>query len=87
MNEYIFFGLFTVFIVLILLVDLGVFSKENHIVSFKEAAIWSVFWICLALGFWVFLDSYGDLVHGVQNYADVERIVEKYIALKIEMKF
>lgn len=82
MNEYIFFGLFTVFIVLILLVDLGIFSKENHIVSFKEAAIWSVFWVCLALGFWVFLDYYGDLVHGVKNYEDVKQIVEKYIAIE-----
>ncbi len=80
MNEYIFFGVFTVLVILILLVDLGVFSKENHIISFKEAAIWSVFWICLALGFWQFLDYYGDLVHGVENYADVERIVNKYIA-------
>ncbi|AFM02847.1 integral membrane protein, TerC family [Bernardetia litoralis DSM 6794] len=80
MNEYIFFGLFTVFIILILLVDLGVFSKENHVISFKEAAIWSIFWICLALGFWVFLDYYGELIHGVENYADVERIVNKYIA-------
>ncbi len=81
MNEYIFFGVFTVLVVLILLVDLGVFSKENHIISFKEATIWSIFWICLALGFWQFLHYYGDLVHGVENYADVERIVEKYIAL------
>ncbi|WP_375560483.1 TerC/Alx family metal homeostasis membrane protein [Bernardetia sp. OM2101] len=80
MNEYIFFGLFTIFIILILLVDLGVFSKENHVISFKEAAIWSVFWILLALGFWVFLDFYGDLVHGVESYDDVKRIVEKYIA-------
>jgi tellurite resistance protein TerC len=82
MNEYIFFGAFTVFIVIILLVDLGVFSKENHVISFKEAAIWSVIWICLALGFWVFLDYYGDLIHGVENYDDVKRIVEKYIALE-----
>ncbi len=82
MNEYIFFGLFTVFIILILLVDLGVFSKENHIISFKEAAIWSVFWICLALGFWIFLDFYGDLIHGVNNYEDVARIVAKYIPLE-----
>lgn len=82
MNEYIFFGVFTVFIILILLVDLGVFSKENHIISFKEAAIWSVFWICLALGFWVFLDFYGDLIHGVENYEDVKQIVEKYIAFE-----
>jgi tellurite resistance protein TerC len=82
MNEYIFFGIFTICVILILLVDLGVFSKENHIISFKEAAIWSVFWICLALGFWIFLDYYGDLVHGVENYDDVKRIVEKYIAVE-----
>ncbi|WP_412728041.1 TerC/Alx family metal homeostasis membrane protein [Bernardetia sp.] len=79
MNEYIFFGVFTVFIVLILLVDLGVFSKENHIISFKEATIWSIFWVCLALGFWVFLDFYGDLVHGIENYEDVVAVVQKYI--------
>lgn len=82
MNEYIFFGVFTIFIVIILLIDLGVFSKENHIISFKEAAIWSVIWICLALGFWKFLDYHGDLVHGVNNYEEVKHIVEKYIALE-----
>jgi len=80
MNEYIFFGVFTVVIILILLVDLGVFSKENHIISFKEAAIWSVFWIALSLGFWIFLSYHGDLIHGVENYADVKQIVEKYIS-------
>lgn len=80
MNEYIFFGAFTVFIVLILLVDLGVFSKKNHIISFREAAIWSIFWVLLALGFWQFLDYYGDLVHGIESYQDVERLVEKYVA-------
>ncbi len=82
MNEYIFFGIFTVFIILILLVDLGVFSKENHIISFKEAALWSVFWICLALGFWVFLSYYGELVHGIENYDDVKKVVEQYIPLQ-----
>lgn len=80
MNEYIFFGIFTICVILILLVDLGVFSKENHVISFKEAAIWSVFWICLALGFWLFLGYYGDLIHGIENYADVERVVNQYIA-------
>ena len=34
-----------------LLLDLGVFNKKSHIVSSKEATIWSVVWISLAMIF------------------------------------
>lgn len=42
---------FTGFVLLLLALDLGVFHKKAHIVSFKEAATWSVVWIALALLF------------------------------------
>lgn len=42
---------FTVFILIILALDLGVFHKKAHEVSFKEAAIWTSIWIALALLF------------------------------------
>lgn len=42
---------FTVFVLLVLALDLGVFHKEAHEVSFKEAAIWSVVWVTLSLIF------------------------------------
>jgi len=42
---------FTAFIVAMLALDLGVFSRRAHEVSFREAAIWSAVWISLALLF------------------------------------
>ena len=42
---------FNVFILLMLAVDLGVFHKRAHEVSFREATTWSVIWVALALTF------------------------------------
>lgn len=42
---------FLVFLVLMLVIDLGVFNKKSHTVSNKEALIWSAVWIALALIF------------------------------------
>lgn len=42
---------FGAFVVGMLVLDLGVFHRRAHAVSVKEAAIWSVVWIGLALGF------------------------------------
>lgn len=46
-----FYAGFIVFILLVLALDLGVFHKKAHEVSFKEASIWTVIWIGLALVF------------------------------------
>ena len=46
-----FYGLFTLFVLLMLALDLGVFHRKAHTVSFKEAGIWSVVWVSLALVF------------------------------------
>jgi len=50
--EYWWFYLgFTGFVLLLLALDLGVFHREAHAVSFREAATWSVVWVTLALAF------------------------------------
>lgn len=46
-----FYGLFIAFVLGMLALDLGVFHRKAHIVRFKEAALWSVFWVSLALLF------------------------------------
>lgn len=46
---------FVVFILLVLLLDLGVFHKKSHVVGFKESIIWSGVWIALAMVFAVIL--------------------------------
>jgi len=42
---------FTAFVVAMLALDLGVFHRKAHEVSFKEALAWSTVWVALALAF------------------------------------
>jgi tellurite resistance protein TerC len=59
LSEYWWFYLGFVGIVLFLLaVDLGVFHRKAHAVSFREAATWSIIWISLALLFNLALYQY-----------------------------
>lgn len=50
-NEIWLWGGFVLFIVLMLALDLGVFHKENHEIKLKEALMWTMFWVSLALIF------------------------------------
>ncbi|MES2731407.1 MAG: TerC family protein, partial [Bacteroidota bacterium] len=77
-HEIIFFSSFIAFILGMLLLDLGVFNKKEHIVSFKEAAAWSAVWVGLALGFYFLIATHGDLIHGVDTYADLQKIQQDY---------
>lgn len=49
---------FTGFVLFMLALDLGVFHRDAHEVSFKEAAGWSVVWVTLALIFNFLLYQY-----------------------------
>jgi len=42
---------FNVFILVMLVLDLGVFNRKNHEIKVKEALLWSLFWIALSLIF------------------------------------
>jgi tellurite resistance protein TerC len=46
-----FWILFNVFVVLMLVLDLGVLHRKAHAVKFREALVWSVVWIALAAAF------------------------------------
>ena len=46
-----FYGGFLIFVFAMLALDLGVFNKKAHVVSFKEATTWSIVWVVLALVF------------------------------------
>ncbi len=50
---------FNIFVLVMLAIDLGVFHRQAHAVSLREASIWSAVWIALALvfnlGVWKFL--------------------------------
>ena len=49
---------FTLFIIVMLAIDLVVFHKKAHEVKIKEASLWAVAWILLALIFNVFVYHY-----------------------------
>ncbi len=53
-----FYGIFLIFVLLMLALDLGVFHKKAHEVSFKEASIWSAVWVSLAFAFNFILYKY-----------------------------
>lgn len=55
-----FFGLFMVFVVVMLVLDLFVFHKKDHVVGVKEAAVWTAIWVSLAMGFAVLIYFFGD---------------------------
>ncbi len=55
-----FYAVFTLFVIGLLALDLGVFHRKAHVVGFKEAATWSAIWVALALAFNVGLYFYCD---------------------------
>ena len=46
-----FYAAFLAFVLVLLALDLGVFHRQAHEVSFREAAGWSVVWVSLAMAF------------------------------------
>lgn len=50
---------FGLFVLAMLALDLGVFHRKSHVVTFKEALGWTVTWVTLALlfnlGIWHFV--------------------------------
>jgi tellurite resistance protein TerC len=53
-----FYASFTGFVVVLLLLDLGVFHRHAHAVSMREAGAWTAVWIALALAFNYFFYLY-----------------------------
>ncbi|MGE5480639.1 MAG: TerC family protein [Chloroflexota bacterium] len=58
MSESFLFVLFGVIVLIMLIIDLGVFNKQAHKVTNREALIWSIVWILVALAFSVFIYYY-----------------------------
>jgi tellurite resistance protein TerC len=44
------YGVFVLFVLGLLALDLGVFHRKAHAVGFREAAAWSVAWVAVSLG-------------------------------------
>lgn len=51
MENWLALGLFNLFVLGMLALDLGVFHRRAHVVSFREAAAWTAVWVGLAIVF------------------------------------
>lgn len=79
-NNEILIGLaFTVFVVLMLIIDMKVFQRKAHFPSFKEAFGWSVFWITLAFIFNAGVWHWGSPKMGLEFLTGY--IVEKSLSI------
>lgn len=76
--EFFFTVGFLVFIVFVLMVDLVFVGRKVHVISSKEAAIWSAIWIALGLSFYFFLISFGHLLHGIDSMEKLLEVAGKY---------
>lgn len=65
---------FNVFVLCMLALDLGVFHKKSHIVSFKESITWTVVWVTLAMIFNL----------GIAHYMGKDKALEFFTGYVIE---
>jgi len=66
-SEIIFFCGFLALIALLLALDIGVFHKKDHVIGIKEAAVWTVIWISIALLFDIVIFTNAELIHGITD--------------------
>lgn len=74
---------FTLVILAMLLLDLGVFKKNNHAISNREALMWSTLWISLAMGFSGIIYYY----MGVEKFAQFQSAYWIEKALSVDNLF
>ncbi len=75
---------FNVFVLAMLALDLGVFHRKAHTISIKEATIWSVVWISLALVFNLGLYFFWDKISPASNYSNSEAALVFFTGYLIE---
>jgi len=83
---------FAILVVIMLLLDLGIFNKKSHVVTSKEATIWSVVWISLSMAFsgvvyWVFNQDAGGHAVAVEKFTQYQAAYWIEKALSIDNLF
>lgn len=66
-SELIFFGGFLLLVAFMLFLDLGVFHKSDHVISTKEALVWTVVWIGTAMLFSLVIFFKAEWIHGITD--------------------
>ncbi len=79
-DELLFFSVFVSVITGVLLLDLGVFDRKNHVVPFREALFMTILWISVSLAFYVLLLFHGEWIHmgGQGSLEQIALLISKY---------
>lgn len=77
-HEIAFFSIFLVVIIGILLFDLLFVGRKSHVISFREAVLWSFVWISISLVFYFLLRFWGDWLHDLDTVDDIQRVITKF---------
>ncbi len=75
---------FNVFVLAMLALDLGVFHRKAHVISIKEATIWSVVWISMALLFNLGLYFFWDKISPASAYSNSEAALAFFTGYLLE---
>ena len=71
-SEVLFMGGFLVLVTAMLAIDLGLVNKKDHVVSVREALVWTCVWIGTALVFWLFIALRAEWIHGITTFEQLE---------------
>ena len=74
-HEALFMIGFIIFIILMLAIDLGLFSKGNKPVTLKVAAIMSAIWVTFALLFGLLLYFWGNELHNIHDMPRLKEVI------------
>ncbi len=75
---------FLLAVVIFLALDLGVFNKNPHIISSKEASMWTAIWVSLSFAFsgviyWLYQNNYVDNPDGLKPAAATMKYITGYL--------
>jgi tellurite resistance protein TerC len=74
-------------VVVMLLLDLGIFNKKSHVVTNQEAAIWSLVWIAISMGFSAFIYISTSELSGIEKFAQFQSAYWIEKALSVDNLF
>lgn len=77
-SEILFFGGFLLLVAFMLFLDLGVFHKTDHVITFKESAVWTAVWIGTAMLFCLVIFLKAEWIHGITDNAGLQAYYEKF---------
>ncbi|MFK7922409.1 MAG: TerC family protein [Bacteroidia bacterium] len=80
-------GIFIAVVIVFLAVDLGVFNREAHVISTREASIWTAVWVTIALSFSgvIYLLYSNGLVANPTEIAPTEAVIKYVTGYLVEL--